>query len=218
MRQIFQSGLETVVCGEGSSECQRDLIDADDGSLRLELTLSLSVFSVVWNQKICVEMKAVTLEPIQYAEAKIRDLEERLEAIAADKEQDRVTKENRRVLLLEYASSNSTTQIHDVLQWKRSDFDVNSKHFLVQPNGCVTVRTGGCYVISLVIHHSYQKSIERYFEVRWGMIYSLFTVAFTHSTSLLSKIVRFEEGTTMKVVSKVVTGVVKATLSIMPAV
>lgn len=216
--QILQSGLETI-SRDGSSECQRDLIEVDDGSLRLEFTLSLDVFSVTWNQKVGVELKPVALEPIQIAEAKVQDLEERLHAIAAEAERDHAARVDCRVLLLEFESTNSVATVNGLLQWKRCCFDVSSKYFTVHPNGCVRVLTGGCYVVSLVVHHSCQRTKGHHFELRWGKTRDQFTVTSSNTTSLFSAIAHFEENSTLRVLSKIVTGIVKGTtLSIMPVV
>lgn len=151
----------------------RDLVQAKDGGdlLHLVFMMNLEVFSVVWTPKISIKMAPIHLEPIQIAEAKLRDYEHELSALRLrvvaleeDAERLRVKTESQQVLYLERDGSNSVKK-GGLIRWKRCEHDTSSNYFSLHVDGRIEFQSSDPYVVTLTVRHSKQKRKPGLFEL-----------------------------------------------------
>lgn len=214
--QFFQSGLEATA-KQGSEGLLCDLVDTDDDSLYLEFALSFDTEAVICSHVVQVLLKPAVEDPVHTTDTKIRDLEDRLQAMESKCEKERAAKAKVPILLLELAESNSIVEIGGVLKWKRCDYDMHSKHFAICENGSVQIKTSGCYVVTLIVRHSKQKNADRYFDIKQGTS-QLCQTTKSSSSSALSRNVKLDKDATLTVVCTTVARIFAGTtLTITPA-
>lgn len=117
-------------------------------------------------------MKPIPLEPIQIAEAKLRDQEEELASLrhslkTMKHELERFGAERENVKPLFLKCSDSDGKASNVLHWKVCEYDKNSTHFVVHPNGKIQFRFAGAYKFNLLVRHPQQSdTVSNLFDAR----------------------------------------------------
>lgn len=115
----------------------------------------------MWTPKFRIEMKPIPLEPIQIAEAKLRDQKEELISLrrslkTTKHELERFKAERENVKPLFLKCSDSDGKVNNVLHWKVCEYDKNSTHFVVHPNGKIQFCFAGAYKLELLVRHPQQ--------------------------------------------------------------
>lgn len=133
-----------------SSECYRDLVPVagnDDRCAKvLELVVPLTVFSVVSSLKYKIPLKAVVLEPVDIAEAKIRELQDEL---------CNLRMRNQQPLLLTASASQGIGDLNSV-PWETALDTFTKSCGVVEPSGEVRVFSSGTYVVTLILSLVFQ--------------------------------------------------------------
>lgn len=215
---LFGQWQNTQVLLEVKQGVKSDLVDADDGHLFLDLSTPVrGLAPIVWSEKATVAFEPAKVEPIPAAEMKIRELEERVRKMTADRVRERGVNSKARVLLLEIADIGSTVEIDDVLTWKRCSYDVDSEHFIVHENGCIEFRTEGSYRVALHIQHSRQSLTAQHFIMEWNGAVAAHSDK-ANCTSSFSEAWGVVAGDTLSVTSATVARIFEGTsLAILPA-
>lgn len=175
-RQIFQNCLEVATCDE-SCDCKCDLVqgcgeDGDD-ALRLEFTMTLRVFSVVWTPVCGFDLRPIPLEPIQIAEAKLRDeraensrLEIALQTMREELKRARGEEPNAESLVLECDGEMYKLDRCFRPRWKvfgGAGDDDRSDSFDIHLHQAIRFRFSGSVAVVLQIKHRQQASNDSVF-------------------------------------------------------
>lgn len=157
--QILQRCFEESERGS-FTDCRCELLEwnrvVGDNVLELVFEVSLKVYSVVWKPKVSVLVQPIPLEPIQIAEAKLRDQEEELASLRLSlklvTEELEQAKDMRAEKALFLEGSSQVLKRQGLLQWKPCE-GAGSKwvHFNLLTSSWVRFRFAGTYRVELVV-------------------------------------------------------------------
>lgn len=139
-------------CPPASDESQRNLQFKNTDHLSLEFVLKLKVFASVWTPTYTFELKPIPLEKVDILESKLRDQEEELIKLRAERCQAPA-----KPVYIQVTSTN-TAYYDDAITWNVA----NNDSFKIDSNGAVEILIAGVYMIHVVLRHRNSSNAEAF--------------------------------------------------------
>ncbi|TYZ68029.1 hypothetical protein PybrP1_011264 [[Pythium] brassicae (nom. inval.)] len=174
---IFESCLKKPL-SDPTTDAQCRLVPDYGNAFALEFVLALRVYTAVWNAKVCFVLKPVPLEPIQIAEAVIRDLREELAQTRYLLNSTVDNMQHTKLLFLECdlsdsdgmtsRSSSSSSGGTSVLLWKRAWGlnDGGDGNYTEDSSGAIRIHCPGRHWINATLYHDERDAGAKHFALK----------------------------------------------------
>lgn len=174
--QIFENCLKKPL-SDPTTDAQCRLVPDYGGAFALEFVLQLRMYIAVWSAKFRFVLKPVPLEPIQIAEAVIRDLREELvqTRYLLNSTVDHTQHSKPLFLKCDLSDSDGTTTRSSsnsggssVVVWKRASevSDGGDGNYTEDANGTIRIHRAGKYWINAALYHDEREAGAKHFALK----------------------------------------------------